>query len=72
MYMAARSEEKAKEAIRMIEAELQKDASGSSVGSVYWLPLNLSDPRLAKGAGTEFIQKEDRLDILGESPSSWE
>ena len=34
--------------------------------SVYWLNPNISDPRLAKRAGHEFLQLENRLEILGE------
>jgi len=64
VYIAARSGDKARDAIREIEAELQKDATGENVGSVHWLPLNLSDPRLAKEAGTQFLREEERLDIL--------
>jgi NAD(P)-dependent dehydrogenase (short-subunit alcohol dehydrogenase family) len=62
VYIACRSEDKAKVSISEIEEELQRDATG---GSVHWLQLDLSDPRLAKEAATKFLQKEERLDILG-------
>lgn len=62
--MAARNEEKARTAIEEIEAELRSE---SDAGSVHWLRLDLSDPRLAKEAATEFTRKEERLDILGMS-----
>ena len=62
--MAARDEGRALAAIQKLKDEQIGD------GSVHWLNLNLSDPRLAKKAGDEFIQLEKRLDILGESFST--
>lgn len=56
--MATRSEEKYKGALARLESENLGD------GSVHWLKLDLSDPRLAKSAAQEFLGKEDRLDIL--------
>ncbi|KAF9063833.1 NAD-P-binding protein [Rhodocollybia butyracea] len=64
VYMGARNEEKATVAIEEIEAELPKDTNGNSKGSVHWLKLDLSDLRLVKEAGTWFLSKEERLDIL--------
>jgi len=69
VYMGARNEERATAAIEEIEEELRtwKGANGedsSTRGSVHWLPLNLSDPRLVKKAAIEFLGKEERLDIL--------
>jgi hypothetical protein len=63
--MGARNEEKASVAIEEIEVKLRKDANGNSKGSVHWLKLDLSNPRLVKEAGTWFLSKEERLDILG-------
>ncbi|KAF8156553.1 hypothetical protein B0H34DRAFT_750303 [Crassisporium funariophilum] len=60
VYMAARDEGRARTAIEQLKREDIGD------GVIEWLQLNLSDPRLAKGAAEEFLQKEDRLDILGE------
>lgn len=57
--MAARNESKALAAIEQLNAEDMAD------GSVHWLKLDLSDPRLAKQAAEEFLHKEKRLDILG-------
>jgi NAD(P)-dependent dehydrogenase (short-subunit alcohol dehydrogenase family) len=57
--MAARSEERALEAIKQLQSENIND------GSVHWLKLELSDPREAKRAAQEFLEKETRLDILG-------
>ncbi|KAJ7819762.1 hypothetical protein B0H14DRAFT_2519960 [Mycena olivaceomarginata] len=59
VYMAARSEEGALEAIKQLQSENIND------GSVHWLKLELSDPRAAKRAAQEFLEKETRLDILG-------
>ncbi|KAF7331079.1 NAD-binding protein [Mycena venus] len=58
VYMAARSEERALEAIKQLQAENIND------GSVHWLKLELSDPRAAKRAAQEFLEKETRLDII--------
>ncbi|KAJ4498471.1 hypothetical protein C8R41DRAFT_864667 [Lentinula lateritia] len=66
VYMASRSKEKAQKAIEEIEAELQKSSGeGENKGSVHWVKLELSDPRSVKEAATEFLAKEERLDILG-------
>jgi len=61
VYMGARNQEKATIAIEEIEKGLRTNGGG---GSVHWLPLDLSDPRLVKKTATEFLRKEDRLDIL--------
>lgn len=58
--MAARDEGRAMSAIQQLKDE------GICDGSIHWLNLNLSDPRLAKKAAEEFLQLEKRLDILGE------
>ncbi|TCD60880.1 hypothetical protein EIP91_009371 [Steccherinum ochraceum] len=58
IYMGARSEEKAKEAIARLDFGPEKK------GTVEWLELDLSDPRKAKEAAERFLQKEKRLDIL--------
>jgi NAD(P)-dependent dehydrogenase (short-subunit alcohol dehydrogenase family) len=59
VYMAARDEGRATEAIKQLQAENIND------GSVHWLKLDLSDPRAARRAANEFLEKEQRLDILG-------
>ncbi|KAH7874994.1 uncharacterized protein C8R40DRAFT_239368 [Lentinula edodes] len=65
VYMASRSKEKAQKAIEEIRAELQNGGGeGESKGSVHWFKLELSDPRSVKEAATEFLAKEERLDIL--------
>ncbi|KAJ7174553.1 NAD-P-binding protein [Mycena filopes] len=58
VYMAARDEGRALEAIKQLESEDIKD------GSVHWLKLDLSDPRAAHAAAKDFLEKETRLDIL--------
>ncbi|KDR76480.1 hypothetical protein GALMADRAFT_210460 [Galerina marginata CBS 339.88] len=58
VYLGARNEVKAKAAI----AQLEQEGLGS--GSVEWLYVNMSDPRWAKEAAEDFLQKESRLDIL--------
>ena len=63
MYLAARSEEKAENAITRIEQE----GVGEHPGELVWLPIDLTDPHRAKAAAEWFIKREDRLDILGTS-----
>ncbi|KAJ7165982.1 NAD-P-binding protein [Mycena filopes] len=58
VYMAARDEGRALEAIKQLESEDIKD------GSVHWLKVDLSDPRAAHAAAKDFFEKETRLDIL--------
>ncbi|KAH9928811.1 NAD-P-binding protein [Fomitopsis serialis] len=60
VYMAARSEEKAKAAIEKV----QKAGLEPGNGEVVWLPLDYSDPRDAKKAAEVFMEKEQRLDIV--------
>ncbi|KAJ6575572.1 hypothetical protein DFH09DRAFT_915294, partial [Mycena vulgaris] len=50
---------RAPEAIQKLQAEGLKD------GNVHWLQLDLSDPRAAHRSVEEFLEKEQRLDILG-------
>lgn len=59
MYIAARNEQRALDAIKQLETE------GIADGKLEWLQLDLSDPRLAKQAAKVFLEKESRLDILG-------
>lgn len=63
VYLAARDEGKVNAAID----QLRKDNAGITDGSLHSLKLELSDPRAVKRAAEEFLQKETRLDILGES-----
>ncbi|KAJ7775739.1 NAD-P-binding protein [Mycena maculata] len=58
VYMGARNGERAAAAIKQLESENIND------GSVLWLKLDLSDPRTARAAANEFLEKEKRLDVL--------
>ncbi|OJA18621.1 hypothetical protein AZE42_01759 [Rhizopogon vesiculosus] len=60
VYMAARNQSKAEEAI----AQLKEEGLGPGNGEVIWLELDLKDPRNAKKAAEEFMKKEKRLDVL--------
>ncbi|KAL0958395.1 hypothetical protein HGRIS_000536 [Hohenbuehelia grisea] len=60
VYLGARSETVASAVIQ----KLQRERPESANGEVVWLPLDLSDPRLAKEAASDFLAKETRLDIL--------
>jgi NAD(P)-dependent dehydrogenase (short-subunit alcohol dehydrogenase family) len=60
VYMACRREDAYKDAVRRLEE------AGLGDGTVHWLHLDLSDPRLARKAAQELLDKEDRLDILSE------
>lgn len=62
VYLAARNEERANEAIKSLNAEgLGVAGSGSEV---IWLKLDLSDPREAKRSAEVFMENESRLDVL--------
>ena len=45
-------------------AKLESEGLGPGNGQIIWLKLDLSDPRNAKTAAEEFMNKEKRLDIL--------
>ena len=66
MYMAARNEQKARDAIE----ELKKEGLEPGNGEILWLKLDLSDPRKAKGDAEQFLHKEAILDALGSSKDS--
>ncbi|OJZ90818.1 hypothetical protein ASPFODRAFT_57077 [Aspergillus luchuensis CBS 106.47] len=59
VYLAARSETKTKEAIEEITA-----AHPSSKGELLFLKLQLDDLTTIKQTATEFLAKENRLDVL--------
>jgi len=61
VYLTTRSEQKALEAIKRIEAEVVA-IRGS--GRLQWLTMDLSSVKSAKAAAQAFLQKEDKLDIL--------
>ncbi|KAK0204517.1 NAD-P-binding protein [Desarmillaria ectypa] len=60
VYMAARDEARAKEAID----RLDKEGREPGLGEVIWHELDLKDPRSAKESAERFIAREKRLDIL--------
>ncbi|KAK0470104.1 NAD-P-binding protein [Desarmillaria tabescens] len=60
VYMAARDETRAKEAIE----RLDKEGRESGLGEVIWHQLDLKDPHSAKESAERFIAREKRLDIL--------
>jgi len=59
VYVAARSEPKATEAIKSILS-----ATPSSRGTLHFLKLDLSDLSTIQASANEFLSKEDRLDVL--------
>ncbi|KAJ3504852.1 hypothetical protein NMY22_g17784 [Coprinellus aureogranulatus] len=62
VYLAARDEGRAKDAIKRLNDEgLGKEGSGSEV---IWHKLDLSDPAKVKISAEEFMKREDRLDVL--------
>jgi len=63
--MTARSEARAKSAIERLEKEGKEPGNGE----VLWHELDLVDPRKAKASAENFMEKEERLDILSMSSS---
>lgn len=60
VYLAARSEEKARQAIDRIKAEL----GDRQVGQIDFLSLDLQDLEATRKAAKIFSDREDRLDVL--------
>ncbi|KII91225.1 hypothetical protein PLICRDRAFT_37946 [Plicaturopsis crispa FD-325 SS-3] len=60
VYLGARSESKATGAIASLEAEGLGDAGGK----VLWARVDLGDPREAKKCAEEFLNREQKLDVL--------
>lgn len=58
IYLAARSQEKAEQAIRELRAANQK------ASDIVFLKLDLASLESVKDAASEFLRREDRLDIL--------
>lgn len=61
VYLAARNKEKAEAALERLES----DGTDPGNGVVTFMELNLDNHRSAKSAAEEFLNQEDRLDILG-------
>jgi NAD(P)-dependent dehydrogenase (short-subunit alcohol dehydrogenase family) len=63
VYLAARNESRATEAIEKLKAE----GLGPGNGEIVWVKLDLCDIRGTKAAAEEIMKKEKRLDILSMS-----
>lgn len=61
VYLAARSEERVKDAIK----RLREEAPSIRAESLAWLQLDLSNQSQVVDAANELCSKEERLDILG-------
>lgn len=64
VYLTARNEASAADAIERLKAE----GLGPGNGEILWLKLELSDLPGTKAAAEEFLRSENRLDILGLFP----
>jgi NAD(P)-dependent dehydrogenase (short-subunit alcohol dehydrogenase family) len=67
VWMGARSESRAKEAIQTYE---QTHAEAINKGSIVWLPLDLTSPRDVAKSAELYLSTEERLDILSKYPNS--
>lgn len=61
VYLGARSEERAKAAIKKIE---DAHPEVKEKGLLVWLPLDLTEPSGVVKSAKSFMEKEERLDIL--------
>lgn len=61
VYLTARNEARATEAIERLKGE----GLGPGNGEILWLKLELGDVSGTKAAAEEFLRTENRLDILG-------
>ena len=64
MYLACRSESRTLEAIKRLEEEVP-DVKG--MDRLKFLKVDLGDAHDVQRAGEEFLKREGRLDVLGES-----
>ena len=62
VYLGARNEQKARDAIQ----KLREEDLGPGNGEVEWLKVEFSDPTEARRAAEVFGKKETRLDVIGE------
>lgn len=60
MYLAARSQTRAQEALARLQQQLEADA----FARITWLPLDLADLESVKSAVQKFTSHEDKLHIL--------
>ncbi|KAL2060546.1 hypothetical protein VTL71DRAFT_9187 [Oculimacula yallundae] len=66
VFMGARSEEKAKQAIAKFNTEHQNTPDK---GDIVWLPLDLTHPADVAASAKSFLSQVDRLDILASAYS---
>ena len=59
MYLGSRTENKGKEAVEKLKGE------GIGNSNVVFLPCDLGSPASAKKTAEDFLQLENRLDVLG-------
>lgn len=70
VYLAARNEEKAKEAITSLEEEVAgalkkpRARTAPSPGKIIFHYCDLSTPAQAKESAEKFVERESRLDVL--------
>lgn len=60
VYMAGRSEQRAKDAITLLD----KEGREPGLGEVIFHELDLKDPRDAKASAERFMERETKLDVL--------
>ena len=63
IYTGTRNKAKAEATI----SQLHEDGLGPGNGQIIWLKLELSDSRNAKNMAKEFMEREERLDVLSAS-----
>ena len=59
VYLGSRTEQRGKEAVEKLKG------AGIAKGDVVFLPCDLGSPASAKKAAEDFLQLENRLDVLG-------
>lgn len=64
VYLAARNPDKAAACIKRIEDTLSKPPNATK-GQALFHQLDLMDPKVAKQSAEAFLEKEERLDVLG-------
>lgn len=64
VYLGARNEAKAKDAIERLKA------AGLGEGEVIHLQVDVGDVTVAKAGAEDFMKKESRLDVLSKSNTS--
>lgn len=64
IYLAARTESKALDAIKFIQDELSKSSTSSATVDIQYIPLDLASFSSIKAAAEHFNRNNSRLDIL--------